>query len=191
MKSFHPVIELPASYEVFDFTKGYDPNRYRHSLFGIGKYDEKRVGMYEQEIFQENQRNIHMGIDIAAPEGTPVTSFDEGEIFLFGYNPAPGDYGNTLIIKYKFEGKTLFALYGHLSSSSLKGKVVGKRVDKGETIAWLGTKEENGGWNPHLHFQLSWQEPATFDMPGVVSEADRAKALKIYPDPRIILGPVY
>jgi len=191
MKQFHPVIQLPEFYEVFDFTEGYDPNRYRNSSFGIGKYNEKRVGMYEQEIFQANRRNIHMGIDIAAPLGTPVASFDDGDIFLFGTNSAPGDYGPTLILRYELDRKPIFALYGHLSTESLKNKKAGQKISKGERIAWIGSKEENGGWNPHLHFQLSWMEPTTFDMPGVVSELDRVRALEIYPDPRMVLGPLY
>ena len=50
---------------------------------------------------------------------------------------------------------------------------------------------ENGGWEPHLHFQLSYQEPETHDMPGVVAPSDREEALQIYPDPRLVLGTLY
>lgn len=45
-----------------------------------------------------------------------------------------------------------------------------------------------GGWPPHVHFQLSWEEPETHDMPGVVSNTQHASALRTYPDPRIVLG---
>ena len=55
----------------------------------------------------------------------------------------------------------------------------------------LGNFEENGGWEPHLHFQLSLVEPETHDMPGVVAPEDREHALTIYPDPRNVLGPLY
>src|SRR5690606_29305259 len=67
--SFSPVIDLPPDYEVYDFTSGYDADRPRSSPFGIGRYDEKRPGMYGSEIFA-GQRDIHMGIDIGAPVGT-------------------------------------------------------------------------------------------------------------------------
>ncbi|MEL0101236.1 MAG: peptidase M23, partial [Euryarchaeota archaeon] len=68
---------------------------------------------------------------------------------------------------------------------------VGDIVDEGQIIAKVGSKDENGGWEPHLHFQLSWSEPKNNDMPGVVSIEDRDSALRIYPDPRIVLGPIY
>ena len=34
-------------------------------------------------------------------------------------------------------------------------------------------------------------EPATHDMPGVVSLASRERALLDYPDPRLVAGPLY
>ena len=55
----------------------------------------------------------------------------------------------------------------------------------------MGTREVNGGWNPHLHFQLSLLEPETHDLPGAVSVADRSWALRAFPDPRLVLGPLY
>lgn len=188
--TFHPVIALPRDYEVYDFTAGYDPARPLKSPFGIGRYNEKRRGMYEAEIFA-GKRNIHMGIDIGAPAGTPVHSFAEGEIFLFAYNAAPGDYGNTVITRHLIEGREIFALYGHLNGASIQGKKPGQKIKSGEVIAWLGEKHENGGWNPHLHFQLSLVKPEVCDMPGVVAEEDLEKSLRIYPDPRIVLGPLY
>ena len=60
----------------------------------------------------------------------------------------------------------------------------------GEVVAWFGAFEENGGWEPHLHFQLSLVQPETHDM-RVVAPGERTRALEIYPDPRNILGPLY
>jgi len=190
---FHPVIQLPAGYEVFDFTAGYDPSRQLTSAFGIGRYDEDRRGMYNADLFHgtAEARTIHMGIDIGAPVGTAVHSFFEGEIFMFAYNEAHGDYGYTLITKHELNGTLLFALHGHLSRSSGEGKSRGKGFKAGEKIASIGDRHENGGWNPHLHFQLSLQEPSVCDMPGVVSPSQRAEALQVYPDPRLVLGPLY
>ena len=42
-----------------------------------------------------------------------------------------------------------------------------------------------------MHFQLSVVEPETHDMPGVVSASQHAEALEVYPDPRMVLGPLY
>lgn len=186
---FHPVIALPENYDVYDHTKGYDPARLR-SAYGVGRYDEKRPGMYATELFG-GVRDIHVGIDLAAPVGEPVRMFYDGEIHKLGYNPAPGDYGYVIVTRHLLDGVELYALFGHLGRRSIEGRREGDRVRAGEVIGWVGPKEENGGWNPHLHFQLSYERPETHDLPGVVSEADRARALETYPDPRLVLGPLY
>ncbi len=188
---YHPVIFLPENYEIYDFSESYDPNRKLQSPFGVGRYNEKRPGMYKDKIFQADQRDIHIGIDIGAPIHTPIHAFTDGEIFLTGYNSAPGDYGYTLITRQQVAGEILYALYGHLSAASIQEKKPGQKIQAGEVIAWVGDKHENGGWNPHLHFQLSRVEPKTCDMPGVVNESHIAEALNIYPDPRLVLGPLY
>ncbi len=190
---FHPVIKLPTEYDIFDFSKSYDPKRLR-GLYGIGKYNEDRRGMYTTELFSPetaDARTIHMGIDIGAPEATEVFAFDEGLIFMTGVNPAAGDYGGTIITEHLFNGQPLWALHGHLSHASVGLRAVGAKIKRGELIGWLGSEKENGGWNPHLHFQLSRLRPSRCDMPGVVSAKDRDQALRDYPDPRLVLGPLY
>lgn len=187
--NFHPVISLPPHYAVYDFTKGPDPSTKQHQ-YGIGRYNEKRQGMYEQKMFI-GQRNIHVGIDIQAPAQTKVQAFFAGEVFLFADNNQSGDYGPTIITKHVFDEVVLFALFGHLSRSSLVNKTVGAQIKQGEVIATIGDMHENGGWFPHLHFQLCLVEPTKADLPGVVSDAQHADALKIYPDPRLVLGALY
>jgi murein DD-endopeptidase MepM/ murein hydrolase activator NlpD len=187
-ESYHPVVYLPEEYEVRDFTTGnYSPSKFEYD---IGKYDELRPGMYSTELFSDG-RFLHIGIDIGAPVGTPCMAFDDGEISHFGYNPDDGDYGYVIVTKHLIEDNTIWALYGHLNSESVKDKKVGQKIIRGEVICWMGDKHENGGWDPHLHFQLSIIEPKTHDMPGVVNPKDREKALIEYPDPRLVLGPIY
>jgi murein DD-endopeptidase MepM/ murein hydrolase activator NlpD len=190
---FHPVIELPPGYEVYDFTRGYDPNRALASPYGIGRYDEDRRGMYDAALFRgpEGARTVHMGIDIGAPLGTAVHAFFAGEIFLVGNNEAEGDYGYTVITRHVLGAAELYALHGHLSARSVEGKAPGRKLEAGEILGWLGDRHENGGWNPHLHFQLSLERPETCDMPGVVTPAQRDRARALYPDPRLVLGPLY
>ena len=185
---YHPVVNLPNEYEVRDFTGGeYTPSRFEYD---IGRYDELRPGMYSTELFSDG-RFLHIGIDIGAPVGTPCMAFDQGVISHFGYNPADGDYGYVIITKHLVDNKTIWALYGHLSAESIKGKKIGQNISRGEVICWMGDKHENGGWESHLHFQLSINEPETHDMPGVVDPKNRDEALRNYPDPRLVLGPIY
>ena len=185
---YHPVVHLPDEYEVRDFTTGnYTPSEYE---FDIGRYDELRPGMYSTELFSDG-RFLHIGIDIGAPVGTPCMAFDDGEISHFGYNAADGDYGYVIITKHIVGEIPIWALYGHLSADSIKGKKIGQKISLGEVICWMGDRDENGGWESHLHFQLSINEPETHDMPGVVNPENRKTALEKYPDPRLVLGPIY
>lgn len=184
----HP--DDPSEFHVFDFTKGYDAEFIRKQGWGIGRYNEFRTNMYETPLFN-NERNLHIGIDIWAPSGEPVYSFWGGEVVYIKDNDNPGDYGPTIVIKYDFDESFLYALYGHLSKESLQMVSVGEVIRKGQQIATLGDKGVNGGWAPHLHFQLAVEDPGKADMPGVVSDDDREEALKTYPDPRIVLGDLY
>lgn len=191
---FHPVLALPEGYEVYDFTRGYDPKRARSSEYGVGRYDEKRSGMYETDLFDpasSSRRDIHVGVDLAAPVGTAVHAFYDGVIYMSGINPAPGDYGGTIITEHRLGERTIWALYGHLSHASVEKAKAGHALKAGDVVGWLGDEKENGGWNPHVHFQLSWVRPAKCDMPGVVADRDREQALDEYPDPRLVLGPLY
>tara|TARA_S200000501_G_scaffold5943_1_gene5192 strand:- start:101 stop:721 length:621 start_codon:yes stop_codon:yes gene_type:complete len=199
---FHPVVNLPEEYWVFDFTRGQDKSWECPFEFQIGRYNEYRPGMYETEIFG-GVRNIHVGIDIGAPVDTPVYAFGEGKIHSFGMNSEAGSYGPTIITEHDINliksskiqinntsGK-FWVLHGHLSKQSLNGLEIGMEIDAGYMIARIGDEHENGGWPPHLHFQLSLEEPETFDLPGVVAKEDIDSALTKYPDPRIILGDIY
>lgn len=182
---------LPERCEVYDFTRGYDPERARESRWGVGRYDERRPGMYTAALFVEGARDLHVGVDLAAPVGVAVHAFDDGVIHRFGVNPAPGDYGFTVITAHVYEGRALYALHGHLSARSIEGLREGRALRRGEVFAWIGDRHENGGWNPHLHFQLSWERPETHDLPGVVRFSERDEARERFPDPRGVLGPIY
>ena len=199
---FHPVIHLPEEYWVFDFTRGEDKTWVCPYDYQIGRYDEYRPGMYTSELFG-GVRDVHIGLDIGAPIDTPVYAFSDGVIHSFGNNSEDGSYGPTIITEHfislpeKVGSQTLapktkvWALHGHLSLDSLTGLKVGTRIKAGEIIAKVGSEEVNGGWPPHVHFQLSFVEPETYDMPGVVEQEKREESLKIYPDPRLVLGLVY
>ncbi len=188
--TFESIIDLPKDIHVHDFRTNNNYQNIKDS-FSIGKYNERRSNMYKSELFEKTNRCIHMGIDIGAPAGTNVKSFYDGEIFLFKNNNLKLDYGYTIITKHNFNNHNLYALYGHLSKSSILNKTVGQKIRSGETLAYVGEKEENGGWPPHVHFQLSVIEPKECDLPGVVSKKHHALALKIFPDPRIVLGKIY
>lgn len=189
---FSPVMNYPEEMHVFDLSGTYDRDFIRSKQWGIGKYNERRTKMYLAPQY-EGKRNIHMGIDIWAPAGEPVYAFADGEIAWFANHRQKGNYGPVIVTRQAIaiEGRSLYALYGHLSAESLNGLHRGRKIAAGQRIASLGTEEENGGWVPHLHFQLSLEDPGEADMPGVVAEEDREEALKKFPDPRLVLGDLY
>lgn len=206
-----------AQYEILDLTKPITTrqlateaelrsrickDRPQAPPFSIGRYDEDRIGLYSSDLFDDlensidgyqGRRTIHIGIDLGGPVGTPVHAFTSGTIHSVGYNPALGDYGHVIVIRHELsQNRVLYALYGHLSANSIRGRTVGQNVASGEQIGQIGDFFENGGWFfPHVHFQLALKAPATHDMPGAVAFEDRSKALIDYPDPRYVLGPLY
>jgi hypothetical protein len=171
--------------------------------WAIGKYDENRVGMYTSELFQDASntidgygglRTVHLGIDLGAPVGTKVFAFCDGVVHSAGCNAEFGDYGYVVVIEHDLptDGKRVWALYGHLTKDSIRGKRPGSLVKKGQVIGRVGDCHENGGWlEPHVHFQLSMNPPETHDMPGASSMEEREKALMDYPDPRYVLGAIH
>lgn len=181
-----PVI-LSGRYEIFDFTKGYDPNRKLRVPYGWGRYGEDRVGMYNAEFFRAGlePRTIHVGVDLGAAAGTSVFAPADCEVHATDYRGREGDYGGTVILRIDLAGYPLplFVLYGHLSRTTLENVQAHDKLSPGDLVGWLGEKHENGGWNPHLHIQLSWLEPIEIDLPGAVTASDFNLAAVIFPDP--------
>jgi 4-aminobutyrate aminotransferase-like enzyme/Ser/Thr protein kinase RdoA (MazF antagonist) len=162
---------------------------------GVGRYDEARM-LYTSPLFASDgdltgeRRGVHLGIDLFTEAGAPVFAPIEGEVYAFAYNPAPLDYGHVIILEHRTpDGAAFHTLYGHLSAESLEGLSVGKPIAQGEKIASLGSSRENGGWTPHLHFQII-TDPLDLDcdFPGVCRASQRDIWRRFSPDPNLILG---
>ncbi len=186
---FHPVVHIPVNPVVLDLTAGAPVERFQEGEWTIGRYDEKR-SIYTSELFSGG-RSIHIGLDIGGPVGTPVHAFADGILYAAGYNSAKGDYGHVVVTQHRLDDVDLWALHGHLDAASSERSVVGSEIRRGEILGWFGDQHENGGWPPHLHFQLGIVEPEGHDMPGVIREQDREWALEAHPDPRLVLGPLH
>lgn len=152
--------------------------------FGFGGYLEKR-GFYPAHLFGgEEPRNIHLGLDIWMPAGSPVYLPMDGVLHSFADNSAQGDYGPTLIVEHALAVGKIYSLYGHLSRQSLKGKSEGMDLKRGQQLATLGEPHENVGWPPHLHFQLIRDLKGMHgDFPGVAKESELAYWHQNCPDP--------
>jgi 4-aminobutyrate aminotransferase-like enzyme len=163
---------------------------------GIGRYNEARQ-IYTNDLFKvsgndyDEWRTIHLAIDLFMETGAPVFAPLDGKIHSFRHNASPLDYGPTVILEHEFEAGAVkfFSLYGHLSLDSLDGLYVGKPVKKGALIARIGAETINGGWPPHLHFQLITDLlERVGEFPGVARPSQRDIWLSLCPDPNLILG---
>jgi 4-aminobutyrate aminotransferase-like enzyme/Ser/Thr protein kinase RdoA (MazF antagonist) len=169
--------------------------RAAHAAVGIGRYNEARL-VYTTEQFKTRTdeipeyRTIHLGIDLYKRSGEPVYAPFDGNVYSIQNNTAPLDYGPTIILEHQTgEGDRFYTLYGHLSPDSLNGLEMGMPIEKGRQIARIGVPETNGGWPPHLHFQIILDmlgENGNF--PGVARPSEREIWLAISPDPNLVLG---
>ncbi|MBT3448233.1 MAG: aminotransferase class III-fold pyridoxal phosphate-dependent enzyme [Bacteroidetes Order II. Incertae sedis bacterium] len=159
---------------------------------GIGRWDEPRLAYGGDQYATQSgeRRTIHLGVDLFRPAGTPVQAPLSGTVHSFCAHHARFDYGGCLILEHEPEkGLRFWTLYGHLSHDSVKNLVVGKSVEAGDVVAYLGPFEENGGWVPHLHFQIIVDRldlEATF--PGVASPSQRDVWCSLSPSPVDMLG---
>lgn len=87
----------------------------------------------------------HLGVDYAAPQGTPVSTAGSGTVKYAGWK---GQLGKAVIIKHPNDYETY---YGHLSRIK-KGIRKGKKVSQGEIIGYVGSTGLSTG--PHLHYSI-------------------------------------
>ncbi len=163
------------------------------AAIGIGRYGEPRL-LYTSPIFTigagaaAQQRSVHLGIDLFADAGTPVFAPIDGIVYAFANNPAPLDYGPVIVLEHRADDVLFYTVYGHLTEASIARLTVGKIVKRGEQIATLGGAAINGGWTPHLHFQLVTDLlDRGADFPGVASAPEQAVWRSLSPDPSELL----
>jgi 4-aminobutyrate aminotransferase-like enzyme/Ser/Thr protein kinase RdoA (MazF antagonist) len=167
---------------------------------GIGRYDEARL-LYTSPIFAaepggslssnptSERRTVHLGIDLFTAPSTAVYAPIEGVVHTLANNTGTLDYGPLVILQHKTnDGQEFFTLYGHLTKSSLSQLRVGQRVARGERLARVGAVQENGGWAPHLHFQIILDLlEKDADFPGVGRASQRGVWTSLSPDPNLLL----
>ncbi len=98
-----------------------------------------------QRIINTHPKSPHRGMDLAAPEGTPVKAAADGVVTL-----SDGNFfysGNMVILDH---GEGLQTMYAHLKETKVK---VGDHVSRGDIIGLVGHTGRATG--PHLHWGAS------------------------------------
>jgi 4-aminobutyrate aminotransferase-like enzyme/Ser/Thr protein kinase RdoA (MazF antagonist) len=165
------------------------------ALVGVGRYNEARL-LYTSPLFgasenpTDERRTIHLGIDLFAPPGSQVHAPLAGVVHAVAINTAPLDYGPLVILRHTTgDGEEFFTLHGHLARESFDALHVGQRIARGQQFARIGDVHENGGWPPHLHFQIIVDLLAhRSDFPGVAPASQRNVWISLSPDPNLLLG---
>jgi murein DD-endopeptidase MepM/ murein hydrolase activator NlpD len=161
-----------------------------NSIVAYGGYCEKRLLYKSSSLFNnsEKQRDIHIGIDLWVSQGTAVLAALDGTAYGYANNKGAGNYGPTIILKHEIENHIFYTLYGHLSLESMEKIEIGRKYFKGQKIAVLGNLHENGGYTPHLHFQIIKNIQGNFnDYPGVCNINDLSFYTDNCPDPNLLL----
>ncbi len=89
------------------------------------------------------QREVHEGLDIAAPYGTEVVAAADGIVTFVG---PLGDYGHVVFVNH---GHGFATFYAHNSRYRVKE---GQAVRRGEVIAHVGNSGRTTG--PHVHYEV-------------------------------------
>jgi murein DD-endopeptidase MepM/ murein hydrolase activator NlpD len=91
----------------------------------------------------------HNALDIPAPRGTPVISATPGRVLRLFNSKAGG------LMVYAADATERFILmYGHLDQYA-EGLKDGMRLERGQTIGYVGTTGNAPPNVPHLHFAIA------------------------------------
>lgn len=115
----------------------------------------------------------HMGVDYAAPTGTPIHATADGIVDFIGNQSG---FGKIVILKHR---NNISTYYAH-QSRFVNGMKKGDRVEQGQLIGYVGST----GWatGPHLHYEFRVSgkpvDPLSVDLP--VAQALTPKQLAAF-----------
>jgi murein DD-endopeptidase MepM/ murein hydrolase activator NlpD len=123
--------------------------------YSYGGWMEDRSTLLKGTYLDEEKKYMHVGVDINAPEGTPVAVSREGTVIhIDDDHPEEGGWGPRVIIQVK--DSPIALIYTHLDPEILCK--VGDILRPGTVFAKIGPPSHNGGWFSHLHVQALSQE---------------------------------
>lgn len=145
------------------------------------------LGYKEPRMYNSEDYGYHWGIDIMSPEGTPVFAADDGIVLETVVISDISDdysgttYGNCIVLQNQYNENIVYTLYGHLAN--LEDRFCnGQAIKKGEQLGIMGKgfTVENGGWPPHLHFQVGLSFMGLLAYAGLELEKETLNPLEIF-----------
>lgn len=158
--------------------------------FAAGAYDELRPPYSTPvDAGAVDPRNVHLGVDLFVEPGMMVHAPIAGIVHDVGESRSALGYGPTVVIRHSpGDVAQFFTLYGHLDRDALTRCTPGRAVGPGAQLGRIGTPDANGGWTPHLHFQLITDLLGLGRrFPGVGHLSQREAWRLLSPNPNLIL----
>ncbi|SPJ28014.1 aminotransferase class III-fold pyridoxal phosphate-dependent enzyme [Falsiruegeria mediterranea] len=161
----------------------------------LGYYSEPRL-IYAEPGFRKgpwkasDRRTVHLAVDVFAPAGTPLYAPMSARVEVVENRTGHLDYGGVVILYHETpEGDAFYTLYGHLDPEVCDRLKPGDPVARGAAFARLGDHTQNGGWAPHVHFQLALTtDGMEADWPGVGDPDEMYLWHKVCPNPAPMLN---
>ncbi|MET2831685.1 aminotransferase class III-fold pyridoxal phosphate-dependent enzyme [Mesorhizobium shangrilense] len=161
---------------------------------GIGPWGEERT-VYTSDIFRSRfvegaRRAHHLGLDLFMPAGTKLYTPLPATVKSVEIEEDPLGYGCLVALHHEPEGCPAFVtLWGHLAHEAGTRLKAGDRLEAGAHVGEMGKATENGGWAPHLHFQISTDASlAARDILGVGESRYLAVWKELFPDAAELAG---
>jgi murein DD-endopeptidase MepM/ murein hydrolase activator NlpD len=133
---------LPAPTTPASFQPAAGP-RVAWPLIGVLTQPFGCTGFYRETPASDCPEGFHTGIDIARPQGIPITAAAAGIAYPIA---DPERYGNHVLIQHQ---GGLATIYAHMVGFAV---VWGQAVQKGQVIGYVGSTGNSTG--PHLHFEV-------------------------------------
>lgn len=159
--SAHPMTVTSAAAEPAKATAWWDAHCAEHGIeLGIGPWGEARTvytgAMFESRFVEGERRDRHLGLDLFMPAGVKVRTPLAGTVKSVEIEEDPLGYGCLVALEHSPEGCPPFiTLWGHLAHEAMGRLEPGEHLEAGAVVGEMGAPGENGGWAPHLHFQIS------------------------------------